>query len=669
MSFLNNLSIGKKISGGFGSAVALLILVASVVVASLFSINGNFVEFRRLAFSANEVGQVQANMLTTSLGVKDFIISGTDESIDRVRTNAKETIRLSEAALKQENDPARRKVIEDVQTKVKAYAAAFENVTVLESKRNALMATMATVGPEVEKSLIDIMGGAYEGGNVNAAYFAGLALRDVLMGQLYANRYLVKNDEKAFERASEALDAFSESSLIMMTNFEEPEHHQLGEKAIEAAEKYQGALIEIFNATSDRNNIITNTLDTIGPDVIKAIDMFKQKVVDSEVLIGKQSEAAVKTAVSSAVIVSAVAVIFAIAAAFLIGRGITRPVQSLTQAMRRLADREMDIEIPATDYKDEIGNMARAVLVFRENMVKADQLAKEQEGEQAAREERARRIEELNQAFDQSVSGVLDTVVSATSQLLGTSNNMSSIAEESSNQSSAAAAAAEQANSNVQMVAASAEELAASIREIGKQVAESSNIMESATNKAHTTHAAIESLAGSSERIGEVVELITDIAEKTNLLALNATIEAARAGDAGKGFAVVASEVKALANQTASATEEIGQQIQAVQSQTQSSVGAIEEIVHTIENMNKVATSISSAVEQQSAATQEIARNVQEASTGSDEVSRNIQGVTDAAARVGSASGDVQTSTEALSEQSDSLRKMVQTFLSDIRAA
>lgn len=669
MSFLNNISISKKINAGFGSAVLLLVIVAAVVVLSLFSVNGNFVEFRRLAFSANEVGQVQANMLKTSLGVKDFIINGTDESIDQVRTRAQETLRLAEAALKQENDPARRKVIRGVQDKVKAYAAAFETVTALQGKRTAVMKTMAEVGPQVEKALIDIMAGAYEGGNVNAAYFAGLALRDVLLGRLHANRYLVENSEKAFESASEALDAFSESSLIMMTNFEKPEHQELGEKAIASAEKYQTALIEVFKATSDRNDIIRNTLDKNGPDVIQAIEAFKNEVVKREVAIGEQSKTAVQAAVSSAVVVSAVAVIFAIAAAFLIGRGITGPVQALTRAMRRLADKELDIEIPATDYKDEVGNMARAVLVFRENMVKAEQLAAEQENQQAAREERTRRIEELNHAFDKSVSGVLDTVVSATSQLLGTSNNMSSIAEETSNQSSAAAAAAEQANSNVQMVAASAEELASSIREIGQQVEESSNIMQSATKKAQTTHAAIEGLAGSSERIGEVVELITDIAEKTNLLALNATIEAARAGDAGKGFAVVASEVKALATQTASATEEIGEQIQAVQTQTRGSVGAIQEIVETIEHMNKVATTISSAVEEQSAATEEIARNVQEASSGSDEVSRNIQGVTDAATRVGSASGDVQTSTEALSEQSDSLRKLVQTFLSDIRAA
>jgi methyl-accepting chemotaxis protein len=263
MSFLNNLSIGKKINGGFGSAVLLLVIIAAVVVMSLFSVNGSFVEFRRLAFSANDVGQVQANMLQTSLGVKDFIINGTDESIDRVRKSAQETVRLADAALKQEDDPARRKVIESVQKKVNAYAAAFETVTALQGKRVAVMKTMTTVGPTIEKSLFDIMASAYEGGNVNAAYFAGLALRDVLLGRLHANRYLVENSEKAFERASEALDAFSESSLIMMTNFEKPEYQELGEKAIAAAEKYQSALIDVFKPASETMSLKTPWIRTV----------------------------------------------------------------------------------------------------------------------------------------------------------------------------------------------------------------------------------------------------------------------------------------------------------------------------------------------------------------------------------------------------------------------
>jgi methyl-accepting chemotaxis protein len=359
----------------------------------------------------------------------------------------------------------------------------------------------------------------------------------------------------------------------------------------------------------------------------------------------------------------------AIAAGFLLTRTVATPVTGMTDAMSRLAKRDMEVQIPAIGRKDEIGKMADAVQVFKDNMIKADAAAKREAEELKAREVRAQKISKLTTDFDSDVSMVLKTVASATTEMQSTASSMTATAEETSRQSTAVAAAAEQASTNVQTVASAAEELSSSISEISRQVSQSARIAAQAVDQANKTNAQVESLAEGAQKIGEVVKLINDIAGQTNLLALNATIEAARAGEAGKGFAVVASEVKSLANQTAKATEEISSQIGSIQTATQDSVRAIQEIGRTIAEINQIATTIASAVEEQGAATQEIARNVQQASKGTGEVTSNISGVSQAATDTGTAASQVLASSSELSKQSETLRGQVEKFLAEVKAA
>ena len=354
---------------------------------------------------------------------------------------------------------------------------------------------------------------------------------------------------------------------------------------------------------------------------------------------------------------------------FFIVRQITVPLGEMRTAMATLADNDTSVEIPALDRGDEIGEMAKAVQIFKDNAIEAERIEAEQAKEREAKEKRAKQIEQASQEFDATVTSVLKTVASAATEMEATSQTMSATAEQTAQQSNAVASASEQATSNVQTAALAAEELSSSINEITQQVSQSAKIAQKAVEETERTNQTVESLAQAAQKIGEVVELITDIASQTNLLALNATIEAARAGDAGKGFAVVASEVKSLATQTAKATEDIGAQITTIQTVTQDAVGAISGISKTIQEINEIATSIASAVEQQGAATQEIARNVQEAATGTQEVSNNIAGVTAAAAETGTAAEQMKGASASLSQEAEKLGQEVEKFLAEIKAA
>lgn len=355
--------------------------------------------------------------------------------------------------------------------------------------------------------------------------------------------------------------------------------------------------------------------------------------------------------------------------AMVIGAGIANPINNMTGTMKSLANSDTTIEIPGMGRGDEIGDMAGAVEIFKENMIKADELSAAQRQETEFKEFRQRTMEGLMSEFEQSVTGVLGEVTSASDSMKVGAEGMVRAADETLQQSATVATTAEQTSGNVQTAATAAEELSSSIEEISRQVSHSSQIASEAVSKVEQTSGKINDLVVAAQKIGDMVALITDIADQTNLLALNATIEAARAGDAGKGFSVVASEVKNLANQTAKATEEISIHITGIQQSSQESVTAMDGIGSTIGNINEVASAITAAVEEQGAATQEIARNVEQAARGTTEVTSSMSTVNTAANDTSTAANSVLTSADDLSNHSSSLRGHVEQFLTDIKGA
>lgn len=440
-----------------------------------------------------------------------------------------------------------------------------------------------------------------------------------------------------------------------------PEDVVFDEAVLRAAAESEAAMQPAVDIDGvSHATLMTAIKDFSGNIVGVAVVGFDRSVMDSSLASARLNSLGIGVAVFMA----------SMMIAWSMNRSIARPISNITGVMRRLAKGETGIEIPGVERSDELGAMAGAVQIFKDNAIEATRLADESaETRKQAEIEKRTATMKMADDLENSIKGVVEVVASTSTQLQSSAQSMTGTADQTVKQATAVGKASDCATQNIQMVASSAEQLSGSISEISQQVSQSTEITQQAITQTEGASTTVEGLAEAAQKIGDVVNLIQDIAEQTNLLALNATIEAARAGDAGKGFAVVASEVKVLANQTAKATEEISTQITSMQSATTETVEAITGVRDVISRIGENASAISSAVEEQNAATLEISRSVTEVAEGTQEVSAHSQTMSQAAESTGTAASQVLNSAGELSTQSDVLRNEVESFLGKLRSA
>ncbi|WP_420970211.1 methyl-accepting chemotaxis protein [Bradyrhizobium sp. B120] len=456
-----------------------------------------------------------------------------------------------------------------------------------------------------------------------------------------------------------------------------PEERALYRQWSDTWDKYRKGTEEVMSLSRKEAGKLPHEAHELNTKVVNKIGLEADEILNKDIDFNntgadKAAQDAANNYSSALIMVAAIlgfAILIAVGVSLYTVRDISSGIASIVSPMQALGRGDLTAEVPHRGEKTEIGAMADTLQVFKEALV-AKQAADEAAAADAeAKIERGRRVDTITRNFEQMIGEIVQTVSSASTQLEASASTLSSTARRSQELTTSVAAASEEASTNVQSVASATEELSSSVTEISRQVQESARMAGDAVGQARTTNDRVSELSKAAARIGDVVELINTIAGQTNLLALNATIEAARAGEAGRGFAVVASEVKALAEQTAKATGEIGQQIAGIQTATQESVGAIKEISSTIERLSEISSTIAAAVEEQGAATQEISRNVQQAAQGTQQVSANITDVQHGANETGSASSQVLSAAQSLSGDSNRLKLEVGKFLDAVRAA
>jgi methyl-accepting chemotaxis protein len=667
MSFLN-LRIGGRLYGGFGLLLAFCAALAGSGVWQLAAVHDQVKTMELQSQGSIHAGNIQIELQAVRRAILRYAFDQDEASLaESEKRLVKAADLLAEAEKAAPNDERRaayREIAKDI-AELKAKSAQLgETEAQMMAGRKLLFTDGDQMAADVQKLVDAAQGTAFQ----VAANALGTG---VLLVRVANWRTLATRDAKGLEtfkinvgKAREQIATLEKSEL--------PGPLASLLATVKAGiVKYEMAFEKTAPNLLRGDELYIKSIAPITVDATDRMDRVKAQVSDAFESTVAETDGRIETVTTTQETVAGAAVLLGLMISFLIARSIVAPLAALTAAMKQLANGNFGVVLPGLERKDEVGDMAHAVEGFK---VRAAEKAREEaeakivQDEAIARQRKAE-MHKLADNFDAAVGQIVEAVSKASHELEISAKTLTSNAERAEQKTTMVAGASEEASANVQSVASATEELSSSVNEISRQVQESARMATDAVGQAQSTTSRVSDLSKAASRIGDVVELINTIAGQTNLLALNATIEAARAGDAGRGFAVVASEVKALAEQTAKATDEIGQQISGIQTATQDSVTAIKEISGTIEKLAEISATIAAAVEEQGAATQEISRNVQQAAQSTHEVSSNIVDVQRGATETGSASSQVLSAAQSLSSDSTRLRSEVGKFLGTVRAA
>ncbi len=654
---------------GFSVVLAISAVSMGIAYLGFERVSAGVASYRNSVSEADLARDIDRDLTSYRGLARYYVVTGKEDDAKAALTAETSLKDAIDQSMKGTTNPARLNQITRLAREFRAFTKIFADILKVKNESTLLTQNQLTRGgTSLRYKLDDLASNAAEAElpavelgakQVAAQYQAALAL---------ANTFVINSDMTVATSALARLK-FVENSLKAISSTDEKIVQGLKEASALLDEYRQtlGKLIENAKEIGELTTEMAESADAImkGSNAMKADLLSDQQRLESEsnATIGETERLVVMLAIGGFLLGGALAV--------LLGKGISRPMTTMCKAMRELAGGNFDVILPGLGRKDELGEMAGAVEEFKVQAVaKAERDAAAHDAQNKA-SSAARRTELIRFAddFEAAVGAIVSNVSASAVQLEAAAGTLTRTAETTQSLSSQVSGSSAEASNNMQSVASATEELSASVDEIGRRVRESSQIAEAAVLQAQQTDGRISKLSRAAQEIGDVVKLITAIAEQTNLLALNATIEAARAGEAGRGFAVVASEVKSLASQTAKATDEISSHISGMQGATQESVAAIKEIGGTIAKISDIAATISSAVEQQSSATQEIARSVQNVAEGTQEAAANIMRVNRGATETGSASEDVLSSARTLSTESTRLREELDRFMANIRAA
>jgi len=638
--------IGPRLSLGFGATLTLLVVVAVVAGFGLFDSLRTFGAYRELADDANLLGRLQADMALAHSAAKDYVAEGGADDLATARERLETTDGFLAQARSEIDDAERAHDLADVAALFEEYRAGLDRVVELSEREAALLERLVEDGMAARDSVHTLIERAKADAQGTLGASAGLIAEQVMDARLQVQKFLTYASDSYAERATADIEQALAELRSLEAGLVSPARRELAASARDSIETYAADLETMIDTVLGRAAVVDDVLDHVGPDMAALVEVVKRSAQADQDALGSAAVARIRTALIGAGLTALVALAVGVAASRLIAQSIRAPLAQMNGAMMALAEGDLTTEVPCRDRIDEMGDMSKALQVFKDNAVERQRLQDEQEA-------RVARMDESIGRFDDEVQRALRAVGQATGQLDESATTMS--------------AAAGQASSNVQAVATAAEEMSASVAEISHQTDTSREVASAAVRSVETASKVVHELNGTAQQITGIVDLISDIADQTNLLALNATIEAARAGDAGKGFAVVAHEVKTLAGRTGQATADIAEKIDTIRSGSDQAVEMIAEVTQVMSRLDEVATAIAGAIEEQTATTTSIAQNAQEAAQGTENVVETIRG-----GGRGEADGTRQSMVAAskqLGEQTESLRARVQSFLEDIRAA